>query len=291
MDTAQDVLKVVELLEKALLNLAIIDLIACKRVCKLWNKCMQESPRLQQKLFQQEFFAAEIPRIRRHLIHSVQPVFLNPLLQNVFRIRHSEISGSSIVVVPEKNRRRFRQIKVFENVLKKSTGTNALEDPFATPIILDCNKFYEPEISLVERHRKENYWLHLPNYGERHRSISGPSYVMGAWASMLATQPAVRSLRLRCDAMGPLTGGIKVDAANREGVTLGELAGAAAEFYRRHEHRRQHGFGLDAEMSIYQPIEGKISRTNSFFPNAGGTCDDADGFQRAWKTKLRCNLG
>ena len=113
---------------------------------------------------------------------------------------------------------------------------------------------------------------------------------------MLATQPPLEVLNLRCDSMGGFFGGIKVTSANGMGIKLRDIVETAAEFYRTRGQDPKHGFLFDAEMTIYQPLHVERPKNAPLVYYAEGRRRRADedesvGFQRAWKTKLRCNLG
>ena len=102
-------LTTIELLEKILLNLSIIDLTLAKRVSPLWHSCIQNSTLLQRKLFQTPIPPSEAPAIRTYRHWQAQPVSVNPLLRNIFRIRHSEVSGPSVTLVPPSGKERLLQ--------------------------------------------------------------------------------------------------------------------------------------------------------------------------------------
>ena len=124
---------------------------------------------------------------------------------------------------------------------------------------------------------------------------AAPVYAMESWASMLVTQPPVRKLNLHVDYMeNGFGGGMKVEAT--EGPTLGDMAKAVAEFYRASEGQLPDIYRFDVEMSIYQPLDVERSQDGSVVYFAEGMRriarrDEEVGFQRAWRTKLRFNLG
>lgn len=289
-------LATIELLEKILLNLNIIDITKAKRVSRVWRNCINRSTLLQYKLFRKALSASEAPSKRKYSRYSVQPVSVNPLLHNVIQIRHSEISGSSIDIKPSKDRRRLQQRPIHENVLKRPAGSDALDGLYERPIVLDSEGFYR-------RSWRVSYTRHLNDSGDdipglvrRQNPHVATTYQMGNWSSMLATQPPVETLSLRCDSMGGMLGAVKVQAADGRGVTLRDIAEAAAEFYRMCGQKHSDGFRFDMEMSVYQPIEIERQKDGAFRYSADGRArwvdsDEAVGFQRAWKTNLKCNLG
>jgi hypothetical protein len=273
-----------ELRESILLNLPIIDLITTKRINSNWNSTVFGSTKLQQNLFQQPIPASQSPAIQRYTDFSVQPVWVNPLLQNVFRIRHSETTCSSIVMLPAGEGRKIRQTKVFENVLERAADPNYIEDYAERRMLVVSDSFYQP----VDQ-RLETLYPEWPDPGEE-RSNWNTFYMMKNWADMLATQPPLQSLSLRCDHMGQALGRIKVEASNGEGITLCDIAEAAAEFYR--QKGKHHWDNIVVDMSIYQRLD--VTSTGNivqFYDEDGVFRHGRVAVHRAWKTKLRCQLG
>jgi hypothetical protein len=283
-------LTTIELLEKILLYLSIVDLTLAKRVSPLWQSCIQGSTLLQRRLFQEAIPASEAPAIRKYRHYRAQPVSVNPLLRNVFRIRHSEISGSSIALVPATGKTRLLQRELSESVLKKDSEGHTIHGLISRPIILESHAFYQRDTA----RRRHASWSSLPrvrstNFEHFDPRNSVPVYAVESWASMLVTQPPIRKLNLHCDYMENGAGGIKVEATDGKGITLGDMAKAVAEF------NRLWGQQLP-ELSIYQPLDVERSNDGTLVYFADGMRRSAEsyeeiGFQRAWKTKFRCNLG
>ena len=303
MEATTAVLETVELLERILLFLPFINIIRIQRVSLFWRDCVRNSPLLQQSLFRAPVYSSAAARVRKYSRYSVQPVTVNPLLQNLFRIRHSEISGSTITVVPPKDKRRLQQRMVSENVLKKSANSNGLDEIANRPLVLDSEQFYQQRNARSRRlfspyDITNTVPFVLLNEDRQEQIHPRHIYRHDNWASMLATQPQIETLNLRCDSMGGRIGGIKVVAANGHGVTLRDLAEATADFYRPFPRLGTQGFCFDPEMSIYQPlrVDRPDNSDGTFFYSVRGRLrraekDEGIGFQRAWKTKLRCNLG
>ena len=293
-------LATVELLEKILNHLPMLDILQIQRVSHLWQECVQGSALLQRKSFRMAIPIGDAPRVRKHSRYSTQPVAVNPLLRNIFRIRHSEISGSRITIVPPRTKRRLQQGSISENVLKKVTNSHELEGIAERPLVMDSEYFYNRPArrfayrSLYDPFAQQSYTAPSGNVPPS----SSPSYTLGNWATMLATQPPVQTLNLRCDSMGGYLGGMKVIAADGVGVTLGDVAKRAAEFYRTCEQQTRKDCSFDPEMTIYQPVDAERPKnTKSALKDYTESQlrkvdkDQLPSFQRAWKTKLRCNLG
>jgi hypothetical protein len=273
-----------ELLESILLNIPIIGLIMFKTINPLWLQIISESPRLQQRLFQQPIPAEEAPAISTYAQLSVQPVWVNPLLQNDFNIRYSETSDSTVDLIPARRRRttgqgagsllasdhlywsrsigRFRQDMILENVLEMSAGSdNTLDDLTRRPVMWHSQDFHRPP-------RSESDFM--------------PVELTENWAAMLATQPPLQLLRLRCEHMDRE---IDVEPTHGDGITLGDILEAAAELCG--DGRRYY----IVELNIYQPIDVSPESNGLGFVN-GNVVRTQDGVQvhRAWETKLHCQL-
>jgi hypothetical protein len=146
---------------------------------------------------------------------------------------------------------------VFENVLEKSAGSDdALDDLTRRPVMRHSQNFYQPPRSESD---SEPDWM--------------PIELRENWAAMLATQPPLRLLRLRCEYMDR---GFDVEPTFGDGITLGDIAEAAAELC---GHDRRY---FMVELDIYQPID--VS------PQSNDLAQDGVEVHRAWETKLRCQL-
>ena len=175
-------------------------------------------------------------------------------------------------------------------MLKKDAEGHTVHGLNERPIILQSHAFYQRDTA----RRPRTPWsrslrLRSTNFEYYDSSNSVPGYALDSWASMLVTQPPIRRLNLHCDYVENGAGGIRVEATDGEGITLGEMAKAVAEF------NRLWGQQIP-EMSIYQPLDGERSQDGSLVDSANGLqwrgeSEEEVGFQRAWKTKLRCDLG
>ena len=65
-------LTTVELLEKILLCLPMLDILKSQRVSRLWKECIRESTLLQRKLFSVALPVADAPRVRKYSRYSAQ---------------------------------------------------------------------------------------------------------------------------------------------------------------------------------------------------------------------------
>jgi len=174
------------------------------------------------------------------------------------------------------------------------------------PIILDTEEFHNPK-----------GWREHPRKRERNASLRFSQAPGGApmhereedaqdhdkhlfrerWAEMLLTQPPIKSVSIRDTQRGDDRGAVRVTAADGEGIRLGDLLKAAAGFY---SHcGRPAGFKFDAEMEVYHRVDIDMSkyrdRTPITYVSRGRSVPALEvedfEFLRAWKVKLKCNLG
>jgi hypothetical protein len=280
--TAVDtVLATTELLERIPHFLPIPEIIKKKRVCKAWLDCIRCSVDMQWKPFLLPTQDARAPKVRHFGNFKTQPVALNPLPGNMFCIRHSQISGSYIELKP-KGQRKLQHISHGENLLKRNPTSKAHIDGIAgRPIILGGKVHYRPG---ANRERA------LPEH-----SASPRPYSMKAWADMLATQPPVKRLcivDLRSDLHLPRAS--EVISSTGEGITLGELATAAAEWYRKQDSSPDR---FNRALAVYQPLD-VIDKKNLLPPDLRTALSqigvdeqfDEFGYYRTWNTMLKINL-
>ena len=276
---ATQVLTTPELLEQVFLRLPFLEVIRKQRVCRFWHLCIRDSIRVQRKLFMVPIEPGKVPRKRTYAKYTAQPIRVNPLLANVFRVRHSTISGSSISLQPPSGKRKLQQVNCKEDILGRRLQDKSLIDVANRPVIQD------PSAT-----RNGRTMSRQPQNARVQADNPPRQYVCEQWAATSLTQPPLPSVIVREKRTGKA---VRVVAADDTAVTVGTLAKAAAEMF---------PFGLmvfdeyffDAEMEIYQPLEktqsADSSKSDGLRRMLVSETENID-LVRAWTTTLRLNLG
>lgn len=288
----------VELLERILLYLPMLEIIRGQNVSKAWHDCVRDSIQIQRKLFMAPIDSTKVPRVRKYGKYMVQPVKTNPLLANIFRVRHSEISGSTINLKPVRGKRRLQQSKTtLENVLAKKVLDGSLDDVDTRPVLLDNEDFYKvPDTSYYFRGYYDAHdWALRSTRAERHFPRS---YVFSEkWSAMLLTQPPLKSVSIRALKTEARMKARKLEATDGVGVRLGELAEAVAEMYRTADRPEEVGYDVETEvfqsLEIHSPTATASAPVSYVTEGMRHTVEKGEdvGFLRAWKTRVKCDLG
>lgn len=285
-------LSTVEVLEQVLLHLSMLEVTTKRSVCRLWYRCIKDSPLLQQKLWLAPMPDRDAPKESQHFHYTTQSVMVNPLLSNVFRICDWGFS-SSISIEPWRldetlvcRKHSLDMRPILEDSLKL-TPKGRLQDAKCRPIRLSRPTFYRIEREPGDSTPNDEYDISSLLATERTGLGKALPCTVEGWGNMLLTQPPIPTVTVVSTGQGEHFGTIQVIAADGKGVKLGELLKSAGDYYAR--CRLYTSFGFGAQMEIYQPLgDLRFPRFRELFD---GRCASADhckriGLRRAWKTTL-----
>lgn len=294
MDPVAKTLQTTELLEQILIHVPFLDILQCQRVARHWHDCVKGSVLLQGRLFFAPIPQSEASAPRTSDSTTVQPVEANPLLQDVFQIRHWEGLQSRVDVVPSRRHRYLNQLVYLEDV---SPGARIATYSGKYSALVPKYDVRTPK-PLRPHFPCSRACMMDPTSCPQTNTLptaSIDSYSMESWGSMLACQPPLPTLTLRCTQVEGRRGIARVKAANGTGVTLGDIVVAAGELYRLAPQKR--GFCFNAEMTIHQEvkcrkrfdakkIEELFAADELFLENGRPRIR----LELPWITMLKCNL-
>lgn len=289
-------LSTIELLEQILLRLPMLEILTKQVVCRTWYECIRDSVSIQRRLFFTAISDSDAPKRSQVLHYTVQPVMVNPLISNIFRIRSNlDATRAWISVIgdasnePREHMTPLKQHSTSEDLLERTPG-RSLKYWRKRPIKFDTPDFYRLERRTSDPWSNDQYDIsvNMATYDTAYTGVSRPYlYKSESWETMLLTQPPIPTVTLRGVGQGRPFGSIKVVAADGVGVRFGELLKTAGEFH-RFWGQLPWMRGRVVELEMYQPI-GDLR-----FPDDERSGRRAIhhclkiGFVRAWKTRLRC---